>query len=52
MDSLMTNVCVGCAAKNSNENQKYMVGFAWVIPNELRLFESFPDVVMIDTVEK
>ena len=40
MDSLTTNVCVGCATKNLNENQKYMIGFAWVIPNELELFVS------------
>ena len=28
------------------------MGFAWVIPSELRLFEAFPNVIMVDTVEK
>ena len=52
MESLMTNVRVGRSAKNLQDNQKYMKGFAWVIPSELRLFESFPNVIMVDTVEK
>ena len=52
MESLMTNVRVGRSAKNLEDNQKYMMGFAWVIPNELRLFECFPNVIMVDTVEK
>ena len=52
MDSLMTNVHVGCPVKIFKENQKYMLGFAWVIPNELQLYEVFPGVSMVDTVEK
>ena len=52
MESLMTNVRVGRSAKKLQENQKYMMGFAWVIPNELRLFKSFPNVIMVDTAEK
>ena len=52
MDSLMTNVRVGRAAQNMNDHQKYMMCFAWVIPNELQMFESFPYVIMVDTVEK
>ena len=48
----MTNVRVGRSAKDLDENQKYMMGFAWVIPSELRLFEYFPNVIMVDTVEK
>ena len=39
MESLMTNVRVGRSAKNLQENQTYMMGLSWVIPNELRLFE-------------
>ena len=38
MESLMTNARVGRSAKNLEDNQKYMMGFIWVIPNELRLF--------------
>ena len=48
----MTNVHVGCPVKIFKENQKYMLGFAWVIPNELQLYEVFPGVSMVDTVEK
>ena len=29
-----------------------MMGFAWVIPDELKLLEAFPQVVYIDTTEK
>ena len=52
MESLMTNVRIGRLVKNLQENQKYMMGFTWVIPSELRLFESFQNIIMVDTVEK
>ena len=29
-----------------------MMGFAWVMLVELQMFESFPSVIMVDTVEK
>ena len=48
----MTNVRIGRSAKNLEENQNYMMGFVWVIPSELRLFEAFPNVIMVNTVEK
>ena len=48
----MTNVRVSRSTKNLEDNQKYMMGFAWVIPNELRLFESFANIIMVDSVEK
>ena len=51
MELLMTNVRVGRSAKNLQDNQN-MMGFAWVIPSELRLFEAFPNVIMVDTVKK
>ena len=28
------------------------MGFAWVIPSELRLFEAFPNIIMVHTLEK
>ena len=52
MESLKTNVRMGRSAKNLEDNQKYIMGFAWVMTNELRLFDSFPNVIMVDTVEK
>ena len=48
----MTNVRIGRSSKNLEENQKYLMGFAWVIPSELRLFEALPNVIMVDTIEK
>jgi len=52
LESLMTNVRVGTSATQLEENQKYMMGFAWVIPIELYMLEAFPNVIMVDTVEK
>ena len=52
MKSLMTNDRIGQSAKNLEDKQNYMMGFAWVIPSELRLLEAFPNVIMVDTVEK
>ena len=50
LESLMTNVRVGRSATQLEENQKYMMGFAWVIPSEVHMFKAFPHVIMIDTV--
>ena len=48
----MTKVKAGFAAKNIQENKKYIMGFALVIHSELRLSETFPNVTMVDTVKK
>ena len=47
----MTNMRFGRLAKQLEDNQKYMMGFAWVIPVELHMFEAFPHVIMVDMVE-
>ena len=35
-------------AANCTEQQKLMMGFAWVLPCERRLFEMFPEVLTVD----
>ena len=52
LESLMKNVIVGRLAKHLGDNQKYMMRFASVIPSELNMFEAFPNVIMVDTVEQ
>ena len=52
MDSLEDNVDFGRIAHGLQSDHKYMMGFAWVIPDELKLLEAFPQVVYIDTTEK
>ena len=46
------NIDIGRVAKCLNDRQKYILGFAWVIPDEIQLLEAFPHVIMIDTTEK
>ena len=29
-----------------------MMGFAWVIPTELHMFEAFPNIIIVYTVDK
>ena len=52
MDSLKINVHFGRIAISLNEDQKYMMSFAWINPKELYLLEAFPEVIIIDTTEK
>ena len=52
MDSLKNNVNYGRIAMSLNQDQKYMMAFAWVNPKELYLLQAFPEVIMIDTTEK
>jgi len=39
-------------AMNLQDKQKYMMSFAWVNPKELYILDAFPEVIMIDTIEK
>ena len=52
MDSLKNNVDYGRIAMNLQDEQKYMMSFAWVNPKELYILDAFPEVIMIDTTEK
>ena len=52
MDSLKNNVDYGRIAMNLQQEQKYMMSFAWVNPKELYSLDVFPKVIMIDTTEK
>ena len=52
MDSLKNNVDHGRLAMNLQQEQKYMMSFAWVNPKELYILDAFPEVIMIDTTEK
>ena len=52
MDSLKNNVDYGRIAMNLQNEQKYMMSFAWVNPKELFILDAFPEVIMIDTTEK
>ena len=52
IDSLKQHVDHGRVASSLTNEHKYMMGFAWVVPSEILLFEAFPHVVYIDTTEK
>ena len=52
MDSLKNNVDYGRIAMNLQQEQKYMMSFAWVNPKEVYILDAFPEVIMIDTTEK
>ena len=52
MDSVKNNIDFGRVASGMDSHQKYMMGFAWLIPAEIHLLEAFPHVIMIDTTEK
>ena len=52
MGKLQSNVSLGKTSLNLNQEQKYMMSFAWVNPDEVSLLEAFPEVIMIDTTEK
>ena len=52
MDSLRNNINFGRIAMSLNDNQKYMMAFAWINPKELFILEAFPEVIMVDTTEK
>ena len=52
MDSLKNNVNFGRIAMSLNNDQKYMMAFAWINPKGLYLLEAFPEVIVIDTTEK
>ena len=51
MDSLKNNVNFGRIAMALNDDQKYMMAFAWINPKELFIMEAFPEVIMVDTTE-
>ena len=51
MEKLQTNISFRRTSLNLKE-QKYMMSFVWVNPDELSLLEAFPEVIMIDTTEK
>ena len=38
-------------AFNVQAHQKFLMGIAWVIPCEKRIFELFPEVVLVDTTQ-
>ena len=42
MDSLNDDVDFGRVAHGLQSEHKYMIGFAWVITDELKLLEDFP----------
>ena len=42
MDSLKDNIDLGRVAHSLQSEHKYMMGFAWVVPDELKLLEAFP----------
>ena len=52
MDKLKNKMDFGRVAMNLQEEQKYMMSFAWLNPKELHLLEVFPEVIMVDTTEK
>ena len=52
MDSLKNNIDYGRIAMNLQQEQKYMMSFAWVNPKELSILDAFPEFIMIDTTEK
>ena len=52
MDKLKNNVNFRRVAMDLQEEQKYMMSFAWINPKELYLLEAFLEVVMIGTTEK
>ena len=52
MDSFKNNVNFGRVPMSLNNDQKYMMAFAWVNPKELFILEAFPEVVMVDTTKK
>ena len=52
LDSVKNNIDFGRVASGMDSHQKYMMGFAWLIPAEIHLLEAFPHVIMIDTTEK
>ena len=52
MEKLQKNVSLGRISLSLNQEQKYMMSFAWVNPDEVSLLEAFPEVITIDTTEK
>ena len=52
MEKLKNNVNFRRHSMNLTGEQKYMMSFAWVNPKELVLLVAFPEVIMIDTMEK
>ena len=52
IDKLKNNVNFDRVVMELKKEQKYMMSFAWVNPNEPYLLEAFPGVIMVDTTEK
>ena len=51
-DNLKNNVNFRRVAMNLQEEQKYIISFAWVNRKEIYSLEASPEVVMIDSMEK
>ena len=52
MDKLKNNVNFGRVAMELKQEQKHMMSFAWINPQELYLLEAFPEVIMVAMTEK
>ena len=52
LESLDTNIRVGKSAKHLQNNQKYIISFAWAIHNNLCLLEALLNIIMVDTAER
>ena len=51
MEKQKDNILLVRTAMSLNDNQKYMISFAWVNPKELYLLQTFLEVIMINTIE-
>ena len=52
LSGVLDNIANGRYSRQCLATQKYMMAFAWIIPDELHLLESFGHVIFIDTTEK
>ena len=49
-DLLDKYITVGHGGMNLLPEHKYVMGFAWVIPRERRIFNLFPEIMTVNTV--
>ena len=52
MDSLNNNADCSRIVMNLQQEQKYMMSFAWANPKELYILDAFLEVIMIDATDK
>ena len=52
LSNIQDNINNGRFACHLYDTQKYMMDFAWIIPDELHLLESFGYIIFIDTTKK